>query len=297
MEQEPEAEQEITMKKQHNIFQVIFQRNPLRDIREMTEIIRYEIKRLLFTQKFFIAISLILLPAIIYLDASASKVSVYLLDIGLEGFSKRSAAGYVIIGQFLMQMIGIMLTLDSFGNAAKDSLQRYFAMPIKKINIFISHTITVALGMTITGVLSVLIFNLVLWIWTEVSLSFILLLKAFFLTFIGALLASATTTLFVTIANYFDFSSSLAIVPTLFLFYVIPFVVYFTAQFQYINVALENWTFMHQLAVATDYMIKPPNGLQKLLPTTALRTAWLVISLTITISEILAVIIFLRTEK
>lgn len=265
--------------------------------REIGEIIRFESKRIIVTQKFFIALTLILLPAIFYLDASAREVEAFLIDFGVESFMRRSAAGYIILGQFLMQMIAIMLTLDSFGKSTNDSMQRYFAMPIRKISIYIGHTITTCIGTAITGIASILMFDLILWIWTGISLSFGMIMAAFFLTFVGALLAIATTTLFIVIANYFNFSSSLAIVPTLFLFYIIPFVVYFTAQFNYVNTMYQNWTFMHQLAVVADFMIQPQNGLQEILTTQNLLYAWLVISLVIVIAEIVAAIIFIKSEK
>ncbi|MFW9922329.1 MAG: hypothetical protein ACFFDW_03470 [Candidatus Thorarchaeota archaeon] len=265
--------------------------------REIGEIIRYESKRILFTQKYFIAMTLILLPAIFYLDATAREVEVFLLDYGKDMFSRRSAAGYVVLGQFLMQMIAIMLTLDSFGKSTNDSMQRYFAMPVRKISIYLGHTFTVINGTAITGLASILVFDLVLWIWTGISLTFVLILEAFTLTLIGALLAIATTTLFIVIANYFNFSSSIAIVPTLFLFYIIPFVVYFTSQFNYVNDAFQQWTFMHQLAVITDFMIKPVNGLQEILTSTNLLTASLVVSLVIVLSEIASALIFVFTEK
>ena len=272
-----------------------FKRNFI--FREIGEIIRYESKRIILTQKFFIALTLILLPAIFYLDASAREVEAFLIDYGVEAFMRRSAAGYIVLGQFLMQMIAIMLTLDSFGKSTNDSMQRYFAMPIRKICIYIGHTITACIGTAITGLASVLIFDLILWVWTGISLSFGLIMAAFFLTFMGALLALALTTLFIVIANYFNFSSSIAIVPTLFIFYIIPFIVYFTSQFNYVNEAYQNWTFMHQLAVAADFMIQPQNGLQEILAVQSLTTAWLVISLVIVIAEIIAAVIFLRTEK
>jgi len=272
-----------------------FKRNFI--FREIGEIIRYESKRIILTQKFFIALTLILLPAIFYLDASAREVEAFLIDYGVEAFMKRSAAGYIVLGQFLMQMIAIMLTLDSFGKSTNDSMQRYFAMPIRKISIYIGHTITTCIGTAITGIASVLIFDLILWVWTGISLSFGLIMAAFFLTFMGALLALALTTLFIIIANYFNFSSSIAIVPTLFIFYIIPFIVYFTSQFNYVNETYQNWTFMHQLAVAADFMIQPQNGLQEILAAQSLTTAWLVISLVITLAEIIAAVIFLGTEK
>ena len=272
-----------------------FKRNFI--FREIGEIIRYEFKRIIFTQKFFIALSLILLPAIFYLDASAREVQVFLLDFGVDMFMRRSTAGYVILGQFIMQMVAIMLTLDSFGKSTNDSMQRYFSMPIRKVSIYIGHTITTCIGTAITGIAAILAFDLILWIWTGISLSFVLILQAFLLTFIGAFLAIATTTLFIVIANYFNFSSSIAIVPTLFLFYIIPFVVYFTSQFNYINESFQNGTFMHLLAVATDFMIKPMNGLQEILEPSSLLVAWLVISLVIALSEIAAAVIFIKTEK
>ncbi len=265
--------------------------------REIFEIIRFESKRIIITPKFIIALTLILLPAIFYLDASAREVEAFLIDFGVESFMRRSAAGYIILGQFLMQMIAIMLTLDSFGKSTNDSMQRYFAMPIRKISIYIGHTITTCIGTAITGIASIFMFNLILWIWTGISLSFGLIMAAFFLTFIGALLAIATTTLFIVIANYFNFSSSLAIVPTLFLFYIIPFVVYFTAQFNYVNATYQNWTFMHQLAVAADFMIQPQYGLQDILTSQNLLSAWLVISLVIVLAEMFAAAIFIKSEK
>jgi hypothetical protein len=272
-----------------------FKRNFI--FREIGEIIRYESKRIILTQKFFIALTLILLPAIFYLDASAREVEAYLIDYGVEAFMKRSAAGYIVLGQFLMQMIAIMLTLDSFGKSTNDSMQRYFAMPIRKISIYIGHTMTTCIGTALTGLASVLIFDLILWVWTGISLSFGLIMAAFFLTFMGALLALALTTLFIVIANYFNFSSSIAIVPTLFIFYIIPFIVYFTSQFNAVNETYQSWTFMHQLAVAADFMIQPQNGLQEILPAQSLTTAWLVIALVIALAEIIAAIIFIQTEK
>ncbi|MHA1556387.1 MAG: hypothetical protein ACTSPM_05560 [Candidatus Heimdallarchaeota archaeon] len=265
--------------------------------REIGEIIRFESKRIIITQKFFIALTLILLPAIFYLDASAREVEAFLIDFGVESFMRRSAAGYIILGQFLMQMIAIMLTLDSFGKSTNDSMQRYFAMLIRKISIYTGHTITTCIGTAITGIASILMFDLILWIWTGISLSFGMIMAAFFLTFIGAMLAIATTTLFIVIANYFNFSSSIAIVPTLFLFYIIPFVVYFTAQFNYVNATYQSWTFMHQLAVAADFMIQPQNGLQEILPASSLLWSWIIISLVIVLTEIFAAIIFMQSEK
>jgi len=273
------------------------QRNPILEFREIGEIIRYEFKRIILTQKFFIALTFVLLPAILYLDASAQEVAIILLDFGKDDFIRTSATGYVILGQFLMQMVTIMLTLDSFGSDANESMKRYFSLPIRKINIYIGHTITIGIGTAITGLFGVLIFDVVLWVWTGIGLSFVLIMKSFFLTFMGAFVAMAITTLFVIAANFFGFSSTIAIVPTLFIFYIIPFVFYFVAQFIYQVGEYQQWTFLYHLAVATDFMIVPRNGLQEILAWASNVTAWLVISLTIILSEIISVIVFSLTDR
>ncbi|MHA1367259.1 MAG: hypothetical protein ACTSP5_12730 [Candidatus Heimdallarchaeota archaeon] len=255
------------------------QRNPILEFREIGEIIRFEFKRIILTQKFFIALTFVLLPAIIYLDASAQEVAIILLDFGKDDFITTSATGYVVLGQFLMQMVTIMLTLDSFGSEANESMKRYFSLPIRKINIYIGHTITIAIGTAITGLFGVLIFDVILWVWTGIGLTFALIMQSFFLT------------------NFFGMSSTIAIVPTLFLFYIIPFVFYFVAQFIYQVGDYQQWTFLYHLAVATDFMILPRNGLQEILPWVANRTAWLIISLTIAISEIISVVFFSFTDR
>ncbi|NHJ33424.1 MAG: hypothetical protein FK732_11230, partial [Asgard group archaeon] len=209
------------------VFTLLSERNPFLEIRETSEIIRYEFKRIIFTLKFFIALSFVLLPAIIFLNSIASEYEALLLDIGVDAFRAFSATGFVNIGQFLLQMIGIMLTLDSFGKVVDDSMKRYFALPVRKTNLYIAHAITAFLGTILTGLLGIIVFNLILWIWTGVSLTFLLMLKSFFLISMGAFLAISITTLFVIIANYFNFASSIAIVPTLFIFYILPFLVNF----------------------------------------------------------------------
>ena len=273
------------------------QRNPILEFREIGEIIRFEFKRIILTQKFFIALTFVLLPAIIYLDASAQEVAIILLDFGKDDFITTSATGYVVLGQFLMQMVTIMLTLDSFGSDANESMKRYFSLPIRKINIYIGHSITIAIGTAITGLFGILIFDVILWVWTGIGLTFALIMQSFFLTLMGAFVAMAITTLFVIIANFFGFSSTIAIVPTLFLFYIIPFVFYFVAQFIYQVGDYQQWTFLYHLAVATDFIILPRNGLQEILPWVANRTAWLIISLTIAISEIISVVFFNFTDR
>lgn len=273
------------------------QRNPFSWIREISNIIFFEFKRIIFTPKFFIALSLVLLPAIIYLDSIAREVNVILLDFGVEVFVTKSASGYIILGQFLTQLIAIMLTLDSFGKNTNDSMQRYYSLPVRRTSIYFAHTFTICLGSLITAIIGILIFNLILWIWTGVSLTFVLIMKALFLTFLGALLAIATTTLFIVIANYFNFESSIAIIPTLFLFYIIPFLFSFVAQFLTQIGGYYNYTFMYQLTVIADFMIKPLNGLHNILTLHNLRIAWLVVTLVILFSEIIAAYIFNFTEK
>ncbi|MCK5045315.1 MAG: hypothetical protein KAS22_01970, partial [Candidatus Heimdallarchaeota archaeon] len=220
-------ESEIHKPQKKNFFSRLFmqitERNPLLEIRETSEIVRYEFKRIILTLKFFIALSFVLLPAIIFLNSIASDYEALLLDFGVDAFRSFSAAGFVNIGQFLLQMIGIMLTLDSFGKVADDSMKRYFALPVRKTNLYIAHAITAFLGTILTGLLGIIVFNLILWIWTGVSLTFLLIVKSFFLISAGAFLAISITTLFVIIANFFGFASSIAIVPTLFIFYIIPF--------------------------------------------------------------------------
>ena len=93
----------------NRVFTLLSERNPLLEIRETSEIVRYEFKRIILTLKFFIALSFILLPAIIFLNSIASDYEALLLDFGVDAFRAFSAAGYVNIGQFLLQMIGIML--------------------------------------------------------------------------------------------------------------------------------------------------------------------------------------------
>jgi hypothetical protein len=291
-----QQEKQSGKKQRTTYFLALFERNIFHEMREIGEITRFELKRIIFTMKFFIALSLVLLPAIIYLDATSSTIEVLLLEQGKWEFMKQSAAGYIVLGQFLMQLIAIMLTLDGFGKNTKDSMQRYLSMPVRKVNIFFAHTLAVCLGTSVTGIFSIGIFNLLIWIWTGISLSFVLLAKAFIMTFVGALLAIATTTLFIIIANYFEFESSIAIIPTLFLFYIIPFIVYFTAQFNFINTEFQKITFMYQLAVASDYWILPLNGLQDVAGTNY-KTAWIVIAGTIAFSENLAIIIFTQSEK
>lgn len=136
MTSEPQTQEKSSSEKPLRSRVRFLPRNPLLEFRELGELIRYEFKRIIFSQKFFIALSLILLPAILYLDSIASQVEVILLDIGKENFMKRGSAGFVILGQFLMQMIAIMLTLDSYGKSGNESLKRYFAMPIRKSNVF-----------------------------------------------------------------------------------------------------------------------------------------------------------------
>ena len=196
-----------------------------------------------------------------------------------------------------MQMMGIMLSLDSFGKSTHDSMQRYFALPIRRLNIFIAHSTTILIGTIFTGFVGILIFDLILWVWTGIAISAILLLKAFILTFMGAFLAIAITTMFIVIANYFNFSSSLAIIPTLFLFYIIPFLVNFISSFAFELPEAYQWTFMYQLAVASDFLIQPYLGLHEILDWTAKRTAWLAISLVIVVSEIISAITFVLTER
>ncbi|MHA1221562.1 MAG: hypothetical protein ACTSQB_07500, partial [Candidatus Heimdallarchaeota archaeon] len=109
-------------------------------------------------------------------------------------------------------------------------MRRYFALPVRKENIFRGHLLAIFTGIFITGTIAVLVFNLILWIWTGVSLTIVLLLIAEALTFLGAILAVAITLLFISISNFFSFSSSIAIIPTLFLFYIIPFLVNFVGS-------------------------------------------------------------------
>ncbi len=279
------------------MFTLMFERNPLLEIRETSEIIRYEFKRIIFTLKFFIALSFVLLPAIIFLNSIASDYEALLLDFGIDAFRSFSAAGFVNIGQFLLQMIGIMLTLDSFGKAADDSMKRYFALPVRKTNLYLAHAITAFLGTILTGLLGIIVFNLILWIWTGVSLTFLLIIKSFFLISAGSFLAISMTTLFVIIANYFGFASSIAIVPTLFIFYIIPFLVNFITQFAFGLPEAYEWTFMYQLAVATDFMIEPFIGLHQSLEQIANRNAWLIIGFISGFSQVLSLFVFVRSEK
>jgi len=279
------------------VFSLLSERNPFLEIRETSEIIRYEFKRIILTLKFFIALSFVLLPAIIFLNSIASDYEALLLDFGVDAFRNFSAAGFVNIGQFLLQMIGIMLTLDSFGKVADDSMKRYFALPVRKTNLYVAHAVTAFLGTILTGLIGIIVFNLILWIWTGVSLTFLLILKSFFLISAGAFLAISITTLFVIIANFFGFSSSIAIVPTLFIFYIIPFLVNFVTAFAFGLPEAYQWTFMYQLAVATDFMIEPFIGLQQSLEQVANRNAWLIVGLISGFSQIFSLIIFAGSEK
>ncbi|MEA2071625.1 MAG: hypothetical protein U9O98_10095 [Asgard group archaeon] len=162
---------------------------------------------------------------------------------------------------------------------------------------FFARMIIICLGTTITGILAILIFTLIMWIWTGVGLTFLLILKSFLLTFCGAFLAITITTFFILFAQSLNISSSLAIVPTLFLFYILPFVVYFTAQFNYVNASLQELTFMRQLAVMTDFLIQPPDGLQEILNQSAMKKAWAITMGTSGGSELIAFIFFIQIEK
>ncbi|MGC9779206.1 MAG: hypothetical protein HZR80_08195 [Candidatus Heimdallarchaeota archaeon] len=273
------------------------QRTLLTDFKENIEIIRFEVKRIIITLKYFIALSLVLLPAIIFLNSISKDYEALLINLGRENFERYATTSFVLVGQFLMQMMGIMLALDSFGKSTHESMQRYFALPIRRANIFTAHTTTVIIGTILTGFIGILVFDLILWVWTGIAISAILLMKAFLMTFIGAFLAIAVTTMFIVIANYFNFSSSLAIIPTLFLFYIIPFLVNFISDFAFGLPKAYQWTFMYQLAVATDFFIQQDFGLHEVLDWTAKRTAWLTISLVIVVSEIIALIMFIETER
>ncbi len=260
-------------------------------------IIRFESKRVIFSLKFFIALSLILLPAIIYLNSIAQDYEALLLDYGHESFKSFSAAGFVIIAQFLLQMIAIMLTLDSFGEAAKESKKRYFSLPIYRIDIYFSHVVNMVIGLVITSTLAIFVYDLILWIWTSISLSFVLILKCLFLVLIGSFLAVSITTFFILIAQIFNFSSSIAIIPTLFLFYIIPFLVNFISQFVYGLPEANKWTYMYQLAIATDFFIEPRNGLQEIVEPISERNAWLAIIISISGTQTISGILFTQSEN
>jgi hypothetical protein len=263
----------------------------------VVNIIRFESKRIIFTLKFFVALSLILLPAIIYLNSIAQDYEALLLDFGIESFRTFSAAGFVIIAQFLIQMIAIMLTLDSFGEIAKESKKRYFSLPLYRIDIYFSYVVNIVIGLAITSILAVFVYNLILWIWTSISLSFILILKCFFLVLIGSLLAVSITTFFIMLGQVFNFSSSLAIIPTLFLFYIIPFLVNFISQFVYGLPEAHKWTYMYQLAISTDFLIEPRNGLQEIVEPIAERNSWLIIIFSIFGTQTTSGVLFTRSEN
>ena len=114
---------------------------------------------------------------------------------------------------------------------------------------------------------------------------------------IGAILIAAITTLFIMIANFFNFSSSIAIIPTLFLFYIIPFLVYFISQFVYGIPEANKWTFLYHLTIATDFMVEPRNGIQEIVEPITERNAWLIIGLASGISEIISGVVFTQIEK
>ncbi|NHJ85554.1 MAG: hypothetical protein FK734_08835 [Asgard group archaeon] len=267
------------------------------DFREIGLIFRYEFKRVILSLKFFVAFSLILIPSIIFLNSIVEDFEALILDLGIDDFLKFCTSGYILIGQFLLQLIGLMLTLDCFGKSTNDSMERYFALPIKKANIYIAHMLTVIVGTTITSIASILTFDLILWIWIGFSLTFLLMLKAFFMLMVGAILAISLTTLFVIISNYFNFSSSIAIIPTLFLFYIIPFLVNFITIFVYGIPEAYEWTFMYQLIVATDYILQVSSGISQDLPLIANLTAWVAIAGISFLSQRIALIIFERIEK
>jgi len=290
---EPEQQQAIKIENPiSRLFIRLFERTLRTDLREIAILIRYEFKRTIFTLKFFVALSLILLPAIIFLNSIASEYEAFILDNGIEAFQQFSADGYTIIGQFLLQMMALMLVLDSFGKTANDSMKRYFALPIRKVNIYRAHFITVLLGLSITGLLAVVIFNLILWVWTGIGLTFILMLKAFLMTFLGALLAVTITLLFVMLAHNFNFSSSIAIIPTLFLFYIIPFLVNFVTAFVFSVPEAYNWTFMYHLTIITKQFLKTQE-----IGSIVFRNSALIIGLITFGTELIAKIIFLTKEN
>ncbi|NHK31006.1 MAG: hypothetical protein FK730_06615 [Asgard group archaeon] len=260
-------------------------------------IIRYESKRVIFTLKFFVALSLILLPAIIYLNSIAQDYEALLLDFGEESFKSFSAAGFVIIAQFLIQMIAIMLTLDSFGEVTKESKKRYFSLPVYRIDIYFSHVINIVIGLAISSILAIFVYDFILWVWTSISLSFILILKCLFLVLIGSFLAISITTFFIMIGHVFNFTSSIAIIPTLFLFYIIPFLVNFISQFVYGLPEANKWTYMYQLAIITDFLIEPQNGLQEIVEPIAERNAWLIIIFSIFGTQSISGVLFTQSEN
>jgi len=285
---------EPSTKKERNFlvrfYYYVFERSIVKDLREIAILVRFEFKRIILTLKFFVALSLILLPATIFLNAIASEYEAFILDHGVQVFQQFSADGYTIIGQFLLQMMALMLVLDAFGKTANDSMKRYFALPVRKINIFAAHYLTVFFGLSITGVLAVLTFDAILWVWTGISLTFVLMLKAFLMTLLGALLATNITLFFVMLAHSFKFSSSIAIIPTLFLFYIIPFLVNFVTAFVFSVPEAYEWTFMYHLTVITKYFLKTGE-----IETLAFRNSLLIICLiTVGIKQIAKAIFLLK---
>lgn len=284
---------EVTKKENFvsRLVSVLTERSVLKDFREIGVLIRYEFKRIILSTKFFLSLSLVLLPAIIFLNSISSEYEAIILDFGVEAFQQTSADGYVIIGQFLLQMMGLMLVLDSFGKVANDSMRRYYALPIRKINVYRAHFITILIGISITGLLSMLIFDLILWIWTGISLSFILMLKAFLMTILGAVLAVAISLLFVMLAHFFGFSSSIAIIPTLFLFYIIPFLVNFVTAFVFTIPSAYEWTFMYHLTNITKSFLKT-EVIEKIL----IRNSLLIVGITAFSTEFIAKVLYLNKE-
>ncbi|MHA1221563.1 MAG: hypothetical protein ACTSQB_07505 [Candidatus Heimdallarchaeota archaeon] len=84
---------------------LFYERSIFLEFREIAIIFSFEFKRMILTIKFFVALSLVLLPAIIFLNSISSEYEALILDMGISDFQKFSATGFTIIGQFLLMIV------------------------------------------------------------------------------------------------------------------------------------------------------------------------------------------------
>ena len=257
-------------------------------MRAIIHIIRYELNRYIFSTRMYFLLLVGLLPMLLFLALTAEKAKLEILVGGLVAFQTTLTIGFVFFTYIVSILVCIVIFSDLIGN---ENAFEFLLLSTSRINLLFGKLASAYLLLLILVLESLLAFIIILITYNVPLPPLSLLLDGIIIAFLSTLIISTSISLFAsTFTLRFNFHSSIASYISIFIFFVIPLIIYMSFfQIGLIQVELLNFsihTYFQEIVVA--HFISPATSLTSMDPL-------LVIGFISGISYILSFIFFLTT--
>lgn len=212
----------------------------------IVHIISYEIVRYLRSSRIYFLFLVGTLPILVFLAFSAESAKLEILAGGLEAFQITLILGYIFFTYIVSILICIVVFSDLVGN---ENAFEYLLISTRRSTLLIGKIFASYIILFILVIESFLGFIIVLFSYNVPIPPLKILIDGILITFLSAIVLPSSVCLFAsTFALRFNYPSSIASYISIFFFFIIPFIIYFS----YFQIGLIQLS-MLELSIHTYY--------------------------------------------